>query len=52
VREILVKFPDEVNRYKSGKKNLFGFFVGEVLKATKGQANPKIASEILQKLLS
>jgi aspartyl-tRNA(Asn)/glutamyl-tRNA(Gln) amidotransferase subunit B len=51
-REILAKFPNEVVKYKSGKKNLFGFFVGEVMKATKGQANPKIASEILQKLLS
>jgi aspartyl-tRNA(Asn)/glutamyl-tRNA(Gln) amidotransferase subunit B len=52
VREILAKFPKEVVKYKSGKKNLFGFFVGEVMKATKGQANPKVATEILQKLLS
>jgi len=52
VREILARFPNEVVKYKSGKKNLFGFFVGETMKATKGQANPKVASEILQKLLS
>jgi len=52
VREILAKFPNEVVKYKSGKTNLFGFFVGEVMKATKGRANPKIASEILQRLLS
>ncbi|MFN3660808.1 MAG: hypothetical protein ACK4TN_06180, partial [Brevinematales bacterium] len=34
-----------------GKKNLMGFFVGEVMKATKGQANPKLVNEILQKKL-
>lgn len=51
IDEILAKNPGEVQRYKEGKKNLMGFFVGEVMKATKGQANPKLVNEILQKKL-
>lgn len=45
---ILADNPDEVARYKDGKTNLFGFFVGQALKATKGKANPKIVTQILQ----
>lgn len=51
-REVLAKFPDRVEKYKSGKKKLLGFFVGEVMKETKGNANPKVANQILTKLLS
>jgi len=51
IDEILAKNPGEVQRYREGKKNLMGFFVGEVMKATRGQANPKLVNEILQKKL-
>ena len=36
------------NKYKSGKKKLFGYFVGEVMKASKGKANPQLVNEILK----
>ncbi len=48
---IVESHPDEVERYKGGKKQLMGFFVGQVMKATKGQANPKIVNKILQEKL-
>jgi aspartyl-tRNA(Asn)/glutamyl-tRNA(Gln) amidotransferase subunit B len=40
-----------VDDYKNGKTQLFGFFVGQVMKATQGKANPKIVNEILKDLL-
>jgi len=51
IDDILAKNPQEVARYREGKKNLLGFFVGEVMKATKGQANPKLVNELLRKKL-
>jgi aspartyl-tRNA(Asn)/glutamyl-tRNA(Gln) amidotransferase subunit B len=51
VAEILSKYPEEIARYKSGRKNLFGFFVGEAIKATAGRANPKVVNTLLQELL-
>ncbi|MGA6926062.1 MAG: hypothetical protein WBY88_10295 [Desulfosarcina sp.] len=44
--------PDEVKRYRDGQKQLIGFFVGQVMKATKGKANPKMVNEILTRKLS
>jgi aspartyl-tRNA(Asn)/glutamyl-tRNA(Gln) amidotransferase subunit B len=53
VDEVLAANAQQVEDHKSGKKkNLFGFFVGAVLKASKGQANPEIVNEILQKKLN
>ena len=43
---------DQVNAYKSGKDKLFGFFVGQVMKATQGKANPGLVNELLKKKLS
>jgi aspartyl-tRNA(Asn)/glutamyl-tRNA(Gln) amidotransferase subunit B len=37
-----------VEDYRKGKDKLFGFFVGEVMKATKGKANPKLLNELLK----
>ena len=51
VQEILDRSPDEVAAYQSGKKKLLGFFIGQVMKATKGKANPKLVNEILRKML-
>jgi aspartyl-tRNA(Asn)/glutamyl-tRNA(Gln) amidotransferase subunit B len=49
---IIAANPDEVARFKTGNKKLMGFFVGQVMKATQGKANPKLVNEILGKKLS
>ena len=51
VEEIIQEHPDEVERYQSGKKGLIGFFIGQVMKKSKGQANPKMARELVQEKL-
>lgn len=43
--------PDEVAQFKAGKQKLMGFFVGQVMKQTKGQANPKLVNELVRKIL-
>ena len=48
---IIAKNKDKVEQYKSGKEKLFGYFVGEVMKASKGKANPQLVNEILKKKL-
>ncbi|SNZ10512.1 aspartyl/glutamyl-tRNA(Asn/Gln) amidotransferase subunit B [Persephonella hydrogeniphila] len=52
VEEILVQHPAEVEKYKAGNTKLMGFFVGQVMKATKGKANPKVVNKILSQLLN
>ncbi|MDY6934879.1 MAG: Asp-tRNA(Asn)/Glu-tRNA(Gln) amidotransferase subunit GatB [Spirochaetota bacterium] len=52
VDEILEKNPSQVDLYRSGKTKIMGFFVGEVMKATNGKANPGMANEILREKLS
>ncbi|QDH16515.1 Asp-tRNA(Asn)/Glu-tRNA(Gln) amidotransferase subunit GatB [Swingsia samuiensis] len=52
IREILAANADKVAEYKSGKDKLFGFFVGQTMKAMKGKGNPALVNEILKKLLS
>lgn len=52
VNDILAGNPDEVERYRNGKTNLFGFFVGQALKATQGKANPKLVTQILKDRLN
>jgi len=42
------KYPEKVKEYKSGKKGLIGLFMGEVMKISKGQADPKIANKLLR----
>jgi len=51
VRRVLERFTGEVAAYRSGKVKLLGFFVGQVMKETKGKANPKRVNEILTKHL-
>ena len=46
--EIISANPDKVDQYKGGKEQLFGFFVGQVMKASKGSANPQAVNEILK----
>jgi aspartyl-tRNA(Asn)/glutamyl-tRNA(Gln) amidotransferase subunit B len=43
--------PKQVDDYRKGKEKIFGFFVGEVMKQTKGKANPKLVNELLKKKL-
>ena len=50
-RRAVEAHPDEVGRYRAGRTQLLGFFVGQVLKESGGQANPKAVSEILRRLL-
>ncbi len=51
VHQVLSDHAKEVSDYKAGKTKLFGFFVGQVMKATRGKANPKAVNEILKGLL-
>ena len=51
-REVILKYPDNVAKFKSGNEGVFKFFVGQVMKATKGQANPQTINEIVRKFLS
>ena len=52
IDEVLAKNADKVAEYRSGKDKLFGFFVGQVMKATQGKANPAAVNEILKGKLS
>ena len=52
VAKILADNADKVEQYKSGKEALFGFFVGQTMKAMQGKANPQIVNELLKKALS
>jgi len=51
VDDVIAGCPDEVAAYKAGKKKLLGFFVGQVMKATQGKANPQMVNQILKQKL-
>ncbi len=51
ISQIIQQNPDEASRYRMGQEKLLGFFVGEVMKATHGKANPKLVNETLKKKL-
>jgi aspartyl-tRNA(Asn)/glutamyl-tRNA(Gln) amidotransferase subunit B len=51
-REIIDKNPENVAKFKSGNEGVFKFFVGQVMRVTKGQANPQAVNDILRKLLA
>jgi aspartyl-tRNA(Asn)/glutamyl-tRNA(Gln) amidotransferase subunit B len=51
IDDVLAASPDEVERFKAGKKQLMGFFVGKVMKAMGGKANPGVVNELLTKKL-
>jgi aspartyl-tRNA(Asn)/glutamyl-tRNA(Gln) amidotransferase subunit B len=51
VRRVIEANPSQVAQYKSGKTSLMGYFVGQVMKATKGAANPKVVNDTLRRLL-
>jgi aspartyl-tRNA(Asn)/glutamyl-tRNA(Gln) amidotransferase subunit B len=52
IEEVMTANPEQVEGYRNGKEKLFGFFVGQVMKATKGKANPALVNELLKKMLS
>ncbi len=52
IDRILSDNKEQVEKYLGGKQQVFGFFVGETMKATKGKANPKMVNEILQRKLA
>lgn len=52
ISEVLAAHPGEVESYRNGKTKLIGFFVGQVMKETRGKANPKMVNEILQTKLA
>lgn len=51
VKEALAKYPEKVEEYKAGKKGLMGLFMGEVMKLSRGKADPKVASKLVQQEL-
>ena len=51
IDEVLAANPDKVEEYQSGKDKLFGFFVGQTMKLSKGQANPGVVNQILKSKL-
>ena len=52
IEEVLKNNPKQVEEYKAGKEKLFGFFVGQVMKASRGSANPQVVNKILKELLN
>jgi aspartyl-tRNA(Asn)/glutamyl-tRNA(Gln) amidotransferase subunit B len=50
-REVVDKNPDNVAKYRAGNEGVFKFFVGQVMRASRGQANPQIVNDILKRLL-
>ncbi len=52
IDEVVAAHPDQAGQYRAGKEALFGFFVGQVMKATKGKANPGQVNALLKKKLS
>ena len=52
VREVIEKNRENVAKYRAGNEGVFNFFVGQVMRATRGQANPQIVNEVLQRLLA
>ena len=52
IEQVLNSNPQQLAQYRAGKEAIFGFFVGQVMKASKGKANPKVVNERLKEKLS
>ncbi len=52
VDQVILKYPDKVKEYRKGKKGLMGLFVGEVMKLSKGKADPKLTNDLLTEKLN
>ena len=51
-REVMAKSPDNVAKYRAGNEGVFKFFVGQVMRETRGQANPQMVNEIVKRVLA
>jgi aspartyl-tRNA(Asn)/glutamyl-tRNA(Gln) amidotransferase subunit B len=51
IQEVLNNSPKQIEQYRGGQQKVFGYFVGQVMKATQGKANPKQVNELLRKAL-
>mgnify|MGYP001552283734 FL=1 len=51
IQEVLDNSPKQIEQYRGGQQKVFGYFVGQVMKATQGKANPKQVNELLRKKL-
>ncbi len=51
IDEVIAANPKQLEQYRAGKKTMLGFFVGQVMKASKGQANPQVVNELLSQKL-
>ena len=51
IDNVLADHPSEIDEYRAGKEKLLGFFIGQVMKRTRGKANPKMVNEILKERL-
>ena len=51
IDEVIAANPKQLERYRAGKKTVAGFFVGQIMKASKGHANPALVNELLTKKL-
>jgi aspartyl-tRNA(Asn)/glutamyl-tRNA(Gln) amidotransferase subunit B len=51
VEQAIAKYPEKVEEYKNGKKGLIGLFMGEVMKLSKGKADPKLANKLVREKL-
>tara|TARA_Y100000782_G_C10189132_1_gene269258 strand:+ start:16592 stop:18046 length:1455 start_codon:yes stop_codon:yes gene_type:complete len=52
IQEVIDNNPDEVERFRNGEKKLIGFFMGQLMKVSKGKADPKKSNQLLQKMLN
>ena len=50
-QQVIAKYPEKVSEYRAGKKGLLGLFVGEVMKLSKGKADPKMTNKIISEIL-
>jgi aspartyl-tRNA(Asn)/glutamyl-tRNA(Gln) amidotransferase subunit B len=51
-REVVEKNPEQAAKYRAGNEGVFKFLVGQVMRATRGQANPQVVNETLRRLLA
>jgi len=51
IADVIATNEDKVAEYRGGKDKLFGFFVGQTMKAMQGKANPQVVNELLKKVL-
>ena len=52
IEEVISANPKQLEQYRGGRDKVFGFFVGQVMKATQGKANPQLLNDLLKKMLA